>query len=128
MEICRPLMYEAGASLVPRPDGTPAFFLTLTLQCHLGVNTVRGNTPHFSSCWLIFPVTPQPCWMIRIMIMMMRVALGLERQMGPHPPSCLTFTSLESIIPANTLIMAGPDGGGPRPLTVQVSVEEVEWT
>ena len=44
------------------------------------------------------------------------------------PATALTLTSLESIIPVNTLIMAEPGCRSPRPLTVQVSVEAVVWT
>lgn len=49
-----------------------------------------------------------------------------------HPPSCVPLhwppRPFESMIPVNTLITAWPDCTGPRPLTVQVSVEAVEWT
>lgn len=44
----------------------------------------------------------------------------------PPPVAGLTSTSLESMIPVNTLIVARPDCIGPRPLTVQVSVEAVD--
>lgn len=59
-------------------------------------------------------------------------SFGAREADGPSsslmPDVGLTSSSLESMIPVNTLIMARPDCIGPRPLAVQASIEAVEWT
>ena len=98
-------------------------WLEQVLECDLIINAVCRSMhvcSIFSDCWRLFPPMFLPCWMMMMMIMMtvmMREALGRERQMDPSsflpPATGLTFMSLESMIPVNTLIMARPGCAGP---------------